>query len=110
MGFNWITLGLGIGLASNDILAFPLVKYVSLGANPIWLLVSAIIYATSPILLYYSLQYEGLAIMNVLWNTLSTCIITLLGIYMFKEKLSTTKCLCIAISILGIGLLVYETT
>ena len=108
MNFNWPSIGFGLGLACTDIVAFPIVKYVSLGARPIWLLFAVLVYALNPILLLLSLKTEGLAIINLLWNTISNIIITAIGIYMFKEKISGVKKIGIVLSIISIGLLTYE--
>jgi multidrug transporter EmrE-like cation transporter len=108
MNFNWSSIGFGLSLACTDIIAFPIVKYVSLGAHPNWLLLAVILYAMNPILLLESLKIEGLAVINLLWNTLSNIIITAIGIYMFKEKISSIKKIGILLSIISIGLLTYE--
>ena len=108
MNFNWPSIGFGLALASTDIFAFPIVKYVSLGARPIWLLFAVLLYALNPILLLLSLKTEGLAIINLLWNTLSNIVITAIGIYMFKEKISSIKKIGAVLSIISIGLLTYE--
>jgi multidrug transporter EmrE-like cation transporter len=108
MSFNWSSIGFGLGLAATDIIAFPIVKYVSLGARPIWLLLAVLVYSMNPIILLQSLKIEGLAVINLLWNTLSNILITVIGVYMFKEKISSIKKLGIVLSIISIGLLTYE--
>jgi len=108
MSFNWSSIGFMFSLAATDILAFPLVKYVSLGAHPSWLLLAALLYALNPFFLLQSLKTEGLAVINLLWNTFSNIIITVIGVYIFKEKFSRTKVAGLVLSILSIGLLTYE--
>lgn len=83
---NWTSLGFGILLALVDVIAFPFVKYVSLGSNPYLMIVPVLLYGLSPLVLLQSLKMEGLAIMNFLWDTLSTILITLICVCFFKKK------------------------
>ena len=108
-GFNGTILAFAFLMTAIDVLAFPLVKLVSistLGSN--WLVLPVFLYALQPLILFRSLQSEGLALMNLTWNTLSIIVITLIGVCCFKEKLSHTKTMGILLSMVSIGLLTYE--
>jgi multidrug transporter EmrE-like cation transporter len=105
---NWSSLGFGLFLALIDVLAFPFVKSVSLGSNIYWMIVPVLLYAVNPIILLQSLKIENLAIMNLLWNTISTVLITIICICFFKEQISTIKMVGMVLSILSIGLMSYE--
>jgi len=105
---NWRSLGFGLILALVDVIAFPFVKYVSLGSNPYWMILPVLLYGLSPLVLLVSLKMEGLAVMNFLWDTISTIFITFLCVCVFKEKLSNTKIIGALLGILSIGMLVYE--
>ena len=105
---NWRSLGFGVLLAVVDVIAFPFVKQVSLGSNYYWMIVPVLLYGMSPLILLQSLKMEGLAVMNFLWDTISTILITIICICFFREKLSNTKLLGALLGIASIGLLVYE--
>jgi multidrug transporter EmrE-like cation transporter len=108
-GFNVTVLVFGLLMTFVDMLTFPIVKLVSidtLGSN--WLLLPVFLYALQPLILFRSLQFEGIALMNLTWNTLSIIAITLIGVYYFKEKLSHTKTIGILLGMVSIGLLTYE--
>jgi multidrug transporter EmrE-like cation transporter len=72
------------------------------------MILPVVLYGLSPLILLQSLKMEGLAVMNFLWDTISTILITLLCICIFKEKLSNTKLLGALLGIVSIGLLVYQ--
>lgn len=108
-GFNLTVLAFGFLMTIIDIIAFPIVKHVSintLGSN--WLILPVFLYALQPLILFRSLHFEGIALMNLTWNTLSIIAITLIGVYYFKEKLSHTKTIGILLGMVSIGLLTYE--
>jgi len=57
-------------------------------------------------LLSVALQYEGIGLVNFFWNIQSTIIMLAVGIVFFKEKISTLQMLGIAISLLGMSMVV----
>ena len=72
----------------------------------VWILPLAMaLYALQPVFFRYKLEYEGVGVLNVVWNTLSSILIALMGIYVFNEKISTTNAVGMVLSILGIILL-----
>ena len=108
MSLNLTSLGFGAGMAAIDAGAFPIVKYVSLGLDPIWMIIPTILYACEPYILLQSLKHDTLVIMNSLWDTMSDVLVAGIGILYFKEKLTTTKLLGVALSIVSIFLMTYE--
>jgi len=56
-------------------------------------------------LLSLSLKYEGIAIVNLLWNIISTVFGFIIGIYFFKEKIHYRQYIGAALSLFGIGLI-----
>jgi multidrug transporter EmrE-like cation transporter len=50
-----------------------------------------------------------MAVMNLLWNVISSIAVTLVGILYFQEKLTNTKLLGAAFSIVAIALLGMES-
>ena len=107
MTLNWNALYYGISLAGMDVLAFPFVKLVSLGWNPLFMILPTLLYALDPYFLLQSLKYENLAIMNLLWNLLSNILITVMGIYLFQEKISRFKTIGVLLGLISIGIMTY---
>ena len=48
-------------------------------------------YALDPLIFYFALKKEGMAIMNLVWNLLSNLIVTLIGVVFFKEIFTINK-------------------
>jgi len=53
-----------------------------------------------------TLQYEGIGIVNLLWNILSTLFGFVIGIFLFNEKIHYLQLIGGAFSLLGIGLII----
>jgi multidrug transporter EmrE-like cation transporter len=51
------------------------------------------------------MKYSSLTVMNVLWDLLSDVFVSLFGIFVFKENISTRKLIGIAISFVSIYLM-----
>jgi multidrug transporter EmrE-like cation transporter len=106
--FNIDTLRFGLGMAALDLTAFPIIKYVSMGLNPMWMIIPVCLYAYAPFMLLNSLKNETLTVMNVMWDVMSVVLVTCVGLFYFGEKVSLIKLCGIVLSIISIGLLTYE--
>jgi len=107
-GLNFRTLLFGLGLAANDIVMMPFVKAIVSGW-PFWTIVFPILaYAFDPLIFYFALKGEGMAIMNLVWNLTSNIVVTLLGVAAFGETIGTQKVVGILLSFLALFLLTYE--
>lgn len=106
--FNLDALRNGLTMAALDVTAFPIVKYVSMGLNPMWMFIPVCMYAYAPILLLKSLKHETLTVMNAMWDVMSNVLVTCVGLFYFGEKVSWTKLCGVILSIISIGLLSYE--
>jgi len=72
----------------------------------VWILPLAMaLYSLQPVFFRYKLEYEGVGVLNVVWNTLSSILIALMGVYVFNEKISTTNAMGMILSIIGVILL-----
>lgn len=107
----WGGLAYASIMATIDIVSLGLAKAAYTGAVPLisGLVASVVLYATQPLIFYKSLGFEGMAVMNLLWNVISSIAVTLVGILYFQEKLTNTKLLGAAFSIVAIALLGMES-
>ncbi len=109
MLLNWMSILFSAVLASIDAIALPILKGVKVAGWPRWLLVIPVgIYALNPIFFFEAMGYESLTIMNLMWDLFSVVIVTLIGLFYFKEVIPTTKKVGIALSILSLFLMSYE--
>lgn len=67
---------------------------------------AASIYALAVVpLLVKTLEYEGIGMVNFLWNVFSTIIMFAIGIYVFGEKIAGLQLIGIILSLGGLGLI-----
>jgi len=96
----------GTAMAGIDVFSLGLLKAIHLQwISPYFFAIPLVIYALQPVLFLKSLDYEGLSVMNMIWDVLSGIFVTILGIYYFQEKITTKKFVGILLSILSIYLL-----
>lgn len=101
-----IAAGIALGMAAIDIVALGLVKQVSQRHfTPLLILVSIVLYALQPLIFYAALRMQGLAVVNLLWNVLSSILVTTVALLYFREKLTPIKLVGVVFSILAIALL-----
>jgi drug/metabolite transporter (DMT)-like permease len=107
--FNWYTLGFGALLALMDSISLPILKGVKMNEWPRWLLsIPICLYALDPIIFYTALGTETLTIMNIVWDLMSDVIVTIIGIFFFKEVLPLSKKIGVGMSFIGLFLMTYE--
>ena len=107
----WGAVAYSSAMASIDIVSLGLVKAAYTGTVPIvaGLGGAVFLYAVQPLLFYNALSFEGMAIINLLWNVISSIVVTLVGILYFKEKLTNLKLIGAAFSIVAIWLLTLDS-
>lgn len=109
MKLNWNTLFYGFLLAFIDSIALPILKGVHSGKFGHWMLgIPVGLYALDPMIFYKALDTETLTVMNFVWDLMSDIVVTLIGIFYFKEVIPTTKKLGVALSFISLFLMSYE--
>jgi multidrug transporter EmrE-like cation transporter len=106
---NWRTISYGLGFGLLDAVALPIVKGVSTGWDPAWMIIPTLIYAASPSILLTALRHETLTIMNLVWDLTSDLTVTIIGLVVFAEKLSPIKMLGVFVSFIGLILMTWES-
>jgi drug/metabolite transporter (DMT)-like permease len=93
-------------MAGIDVFSLGLLKAIHLQwISPYFFAIPVVIYALQPVLFLKSLDYEGMSVMNMIWDLLSGVFVTILGLYYFKEKITTKKFAGILLSFFSIYLL-----
>ncbi len=98
--FDTVPLLYGVSMAAIDVVILSLLKLFNIGAM--------LVYALQPILFLKSLSFSSLTVMNLLWDVSSDVLVTLVGLFYFKEELSTPKKLGVGLSLISIFLLSYN--
>lgn len=68
-----------------------------------------LIYSLQPLIFLESLRYESMTVMNILWDITSDLYVTLIGLFYFKERLTTLKMLGLSFAFVAIVLLSYDS-
>ncbi len=55
--------------------------------------------------LRYATKYEGIGMVNLLWNVVSTILGFAIGIYLYGEKVHGIKLIGILVALLGLGII-----
>lgn len=94
--------GLMILLTSIEAVALTLLRV----GGPLNMAISSVIFAFAVVpLLSKALDYEGIGMVNFVWNVFSTLIMFFIGIYIFAERITPLKTIGIFIALLGIGII-----
>ena len=105
---NIRTLLFGLAFGLLDSIGLPIVKGVSSGWNPFWMIVPLVLYASSPFIFLKALEKESLTIMNLVWDLVSDVVVTLIGLFIFSERISSVKMLGVLLSFVSLFLMTYE--
>ena len=108
MKFNFLSLYNGFGLAFSDVVAIQFINLVNAGFSKYLLIIPTHLYASKPFLLLESLKTESISIMTMIWGVLGKLIIICIGLFGFKEKLTTYQYAGILLSFVSIILLTYD--
>jgi multidrug transporter EmrE-like cation transporter len=106
---GWGPLAYGFAMALNDVISLGLLKSIHLGwLSSYYFIVPLVLYIAQPLLFFRSLSFESMAVMNIIWDLLSDVLVTISGIYIFKEKINQSKFIGILLAIVSMYLLTHE--
>lgn len=104
--FNIVPLGFGAAMAGIDAFMLSFLKYMNIHKEYVkWIWLPIIVYALQPVLFFFSLKYSSLTVMNLLWDVISDVIVTLIGLFVFQEKIGPYKKAGVILSLLSIVLM-----
>ena len=63
------------------------------------------LYSLQPIIFYFGLTLKSMGVFNILWNSISSILVVLSGVYFFNEKITRLNLLGIALCVSGIAIL-----
>ena len=79
----------GLILASNDVINMSIVKNISLGVlAQNWLYLAYILYGFQMIIFNNGVKVAGMSVLNLTWNLISNIVITMIGLFYFKENIT----------------------
>ena len=105
---NIHTLIFGLLFGTIDACSLPIIKAVSAGLNFKWMAIPFMLYAASPFVFLKGLAGESLTILNLVWDLSSDVIVTLIGLFFFKEVIPSTKLIGVCLSFIALFLMSYD--
>lgn len=95
-------------MATADTFGLSVVKAIHLGwLHKCFIVLPTLIYAIQPWIFLSAMKFETLTVMNLLLDVLSDVFVTLTGLFFFKEQVSRTKMLGVALSFVSVFLLTW---
>jgi len=107
---NWRVITMGFGMAAIDLLVFPFMKLYTLGRvkSLYFMVIASLIYAFQPWIFLKSLQYETMTIMNLYWDLASDFLVTIMGLFIFKEQVGYYKKIGMVFAAIALFFMSYE--
>lgn len=108
-GFSMLPIGLGLMMASLDVVMMSLAKITSKGQIAIGtsLPIAMVLYSLEPYIFFKAMKYESLTAMNLIWDLTSDVLVTLVGVFYFKESIKGLRWLAVLFALFSLGLFAY---
>ena len=96
-------------MALLDVVMMSLAKYSSKGmiSYGTALPIATLVYALEPYIFFKSLNYDSLTAMNLIWDLTSDVLVTILGVFWFKESIKGLRWIAVAFALFALGLFAY---
>jgi len=97
---------IAIILAIVDIISFTITKYVynNKSISAYWLIIPFLLYGSQIPIFYYGLSLSSMIRLNIIWNLLGSILVTIVGIFVFKETITHMKGIALLLGIMSIVL------
>lgn len=107
--FSFLPITFGVCMAILDVIMMSIAKYTSKGmiSYGTALPIATLIYALEPYIFFKSLNYDSLTSMNLVWDLTSDVLVTLVGVFWFKESIKGIRWLAVGFAIFSLGLFAY---
>lgn len=107
--FSMLPIGLGLMMASLDVIMMSLAKLTSKGAIAMGtaLPVAILLYSLEPYIFFKAMKYESLTAMNLIWDLTSDVLVTIVGIFYFRESIKGLRWLAVLFALFSLALFAY---
>ena len=105
---NWALLSflLAITVIVEALALYSIQKYAKTKVQKFFLMSAAIYGLIIPYMLYRMLTYQGIGMINFLWNVFSTISGFLIGIYLFSEQVNNLQWIGVGLGVLAFALII----
>jgi multidrug transporter EmrE-like cation transporter len=108
--FDMLPIVFGTVMALIDISMMGTLKLVDQGklAYAVGLPVATLLYAFEPYVFLKAMTHSNMVTTNLIWNLASNILVTLTGVFFFRESIKGLKWLAIALSLFSLGIFAYS--
>jgi multidrug transporter EmrE-like cation transporter len=108
--FDLLPIFFGLVMALIDITMMGTLKFVDQGklAYNIGFPIATLLYAFEPYVFLKAMAHSNMLTTNLIWNLASNILVTLAGVFFFKEKIKGLKWLAIGLSLFSLGIFAYS--
>jgi multidrug transporter EmrE-like cation transporter len=108
--FDLLPILFGLVMALIDITMMGTLKFVDQGklAYNIGFPIATLLYAFEPYVFLKAMAHSNMLTTNLIWNLASNILVTLAGVFYFKEKIKGLKWLAIGLSLFSLGIFAYS--
>jgi len=108
--FDMLPIVFGTVMALIDISMMGTLKLVDQGklAYAVGLPVATLLYAFEPYVFLKAMTHSNMVTTNLIWNLASNILVTLTGVFFFRESIKGLKWLAIALSIFSLAIFAYS--
>ena len=108
--FDLLPILFGLVMALIDISMMGTLKFVDQGklAYAIGFPIATLLYAFEPYVFLKAMAHSNMLTTNLIWNLASNILVTLAGVFFFKEKIKGLKWLAIGLSLFSLGIFAYS--
>lgn len=108
--FDLLPIVFGLVMALIDINMMGTLKFIDQGklAYAIGFPIATLLYAFQPFVFLKAMSHSNMLTTNLIWNLASNILVTLLGVFFFKEKIKGLKWLAIGLSLFSLGIFAYS--
>ena len=107
--FSLLPIFLGTLMASIDLVMMGSIKMVHLGtlSTGFGLPFALLTYALEPLIFLKAMNYEGMAVTNLIWNLMSDILVTLQGLIIFGESIKGIRWVAIGMALVSLTIFAY---
>jgi len=108
--FDMLPIVFGTVMALIDISMMGTLKLVDQGklAYAIGLPVATLLYAFEPYVFLKAMTHSNMVTTNLIWNLASNILVTLTGVFFFRESIKGLKWLAIVLSLFSLAIFAYS--
>jgi len=110
--FNMRPIFFGVVMATIDVIMMGAVKMVHQGtlSHAFGVPFALVLYAMEPLVFLKALNYEGMAVTNLIWNLTSDVVVTLQGIFFFGESIAGMRWVAVCMALVSLTIFAFTDT